>query len=85
MKSRSVEFAATMPTPVLAPITGIVWKILVDVGESVTRGQPVMLIESMKMEVPVCAPCGGIIQTIAVRTGDSVEDGDTIATLTESW
>ena len=73
-----------MPTPILAPITGTVWKILVDVGESVTPEQPVALLESMKMEVPVCAPCGGIIHTIAVHTGESVEEGDTVATLTGS-
>ena len=72
-----------MPTPVVAPITGIVWKILVNVGEPVTPEQPVVLLESMKMEVPVCAPRAGIIHTIAVHAGDSVEDGDTIATLAE--
>jgi len=70
-----------MPTPVVAPITGIVWKILVSVGDSVTLEQPVILLESMKMEVPVFPPCAGIIQTIAVLNGDSVEDGDTLATV----
>ena len=70
-----------MSIAVVAPITGIVWKILVTVGDSVTPDQPVILIESMKMEVPVGSPLAGIVETITVSPGDSVEDGDTLATL----
>ena len=70
-----------MSTAVVAPITGIVWKILVTVGDTVTPDQPVILIESMKMEVPVGSPSAGIVETITVSPGDSVEDGDTLATL----
>lgn len=78
MKSRSVRFAAIMNTPVVAPITGIVWKILVKVGDRVTSNQVVVLLESMKMEVPACSPCEGIIQSIEVSSGDPVEDGATL-------
>jgi len=68
-------------TQIIAPITGIVWKILVSVGEQVRTNQPIILLESMKMEVPVCAPSAGIISSIKVSPGDSVEDGDAIVTL----
>jgi len=71
-----------MPTPVAAPITGIVWKILVSVGDSITPEQPVMILESMKMEVPVCSPCGGVIRSIDVSVGQAVEDGDSVASVT---
>ncbi len=70
-----------MTTAIVAPITGIVWKILVTVGDSVTPDQTVVLIESMKMEVPVASMSTGIVATIAVSPGDSVEDGDTLVTL----
>jgi biotin carboxyl carrier protein len=70
-----------MSTSVVAPITGIVWKILVTVGDSVTPDQTVILIESMKMEVPVHSPSAGTVETIAVSPGDSVEDGETLVTL----
>jgi acetyl-CoA carboxylase biotin carboxyl carrier protein len=82
LKGRSVQFAAPLMTQIIAPITGIVWKILVSVGEQVTPNQPIILLESMKMEVPVCAPSAGIIISINVSPGDSVEDGDAIVTLT---
>lgn len=71
-----------MTTPVVAPITGIVWKILVSVGDSVTLGQTVVILESMKMEVPVCSPAAGIVHSIGVSNGESVEDGDSLVTLT---
>jgi acetyl-CoA carboxylase biotin carboxyl carrier protein len=70
-----------MTTLVVAPITGIVWKILVSVGDSLTPGQTVMILESMKMEVPVLSPSAGIVHSLTVCSGDSVEDGDTLATL----
>jgi biotin carboxyl carrier protein len=70
-----------MSTPVVAPITGIVWKILVNVGDQVTSNEVVALLESMKMEVPVRTPFAGIVQSVEVSSGDSVEDGDTLVTL----
>jgi len=84
LKNWSVESVAIMAIPVVVPITGIVWKILVDVGEEVTLDQPVVLLESMKMEVPVCAPVAGTIRSIAATEGASVEDGDTLATIVQS-
>jgi len=41
---------------VTAPVTGTVWKIQVKVGDSVAEGQPLVILESMKMEIPVEAP-----------------------------
>ena len=70
-----------MVTPVTAPITGIVWKILVSVGDSITPEQAVMILESMKMEVPVCSPCGGVVASLDVSPGQAVDDGETVATV----
>jgi len=70
-----------MTTPVTAPITGIVWKVLVSVGDSITPEQAVLILESMKMEVPVVSPCKGVVHSIEVAEGQPVEDGDRVATI----
>jgi biotin carboxyl carrier protein len=70
-----------MIADIVAPITGVVWKILVSVGDKVTTEQPVILLESMKMEVPTLSPAAGVIAAILVKTGDPVEEGDTLATM----
>jgi acetyl-CoA carboxylase biotin carboxyl carrier protein len=60
---------------VKAHITGTVWKIEVKVGDAVTEGQPVVVLESMKMEMPVESPGAGKVSAILVKEGDAVEEG----------
>lgn len=76
-----VQFARSMNAQALAPITGVVWKILVSVGERVVLDQPIILLESMKMEVAVTAPNDGVVERFLVGEGDAVEDGDPVAVL----
>ena len=64
-----------MATNVNAHITGTVWKIEVKVGEAVTEGQTVVILESMKMEMPVESPSAGTVTAILVKEGLSVEEG----------
>lgn len=64
-----------------AGITGIIQSIEVKPGESVTEGQVVINIESMKMIIPVEATDAGTIGEIKVNTGDFVNEGDVLATL----
>lgn len=64
-----------------APITGTVWKILVSAGDSVTEGQTVVILESMKMEMPVEAGEGGKVAEIPVVEGQAVEEGDVLVRL----
>jgi acetyl-CoA carboxylase biotin carboxyl carrier protein len=45
-----------------AHITGTVWKISVEVGDSVEEGDPVVILESMKMEMPVEAEDSGVVK-----------------------
>jgi acetyl-CoA carboxylase biotin carboxyl carrier protein len=70
---------ATMQVP--AHITGTVWKILVQVGDVVSQDQPLVILESMKMEMPVEAPEAGRVQSVAVVEGASVDEGDVLLTL----
>ena len=64
-----------MATSVNAHITGTVWKIEVKVGDAVTEGQTVVILESMKMEMPVESPSAGRVTAVLIKEGDSVEEG----------
>jgi acetyl-CoA carboxylase biotin carboxyl carrier protein len=64
-----------MPTSVNAHITGTVWKIEVKVGDSVSEGQTVVILESMKMEMPVESSSAGKVSSVLVKEGDAVEEG----------
>ena len=69
-----------MPS-VTAPITGIIWKIRVAVGDHVAREQVVVVIESMKLEIPVEAEHEGVVERIVVEEGDAVNEGDVLLEL----
>ena len=66
---------------VLAHITGTVWKIEVEVGDSVEEGDTVVVLESMKMEMPVEAEDQGVVKEIPVQEGQSVSEGDPLVVL----
>jgi acetyl-CoA carboxylase biotin carboxyl carrier protein len=64
-------------------ITGNLWKIVVEVGRSVERGETLAIVESMKMEIPVEAPAGGVVAEIRAREGARLDEGDVILILEE--
>ncbi|HET6150461.1 MAG TPA: acetyl-CoA carboxylase biotin carboxyl carrier protein subunit [Polyangia bacterium] len=64
-----------MATSVNAHITGTVWKIEVKVGDSVSEGQTIAILESMKMEMPVESPSAGKVTAILVKENQAVEEG----------
>jgi acetyl-CoA carboxylase biotin carboxyl carrier protein len=64
-----------------AHITGTVWKIEVEVGDSVAEGDPVVILESMKMEMPVEAEDPGVVTKILCSEGQSVSEGDPLVVL----
>jgi acetyl-CoA carboxylase biotin carboxyl carrier protein len=68
-------------TDVEAHITGTVWKIEVEVGDSVEEGDTVVVLESMKMEMPVEAEDPGVVTEIRCEEGQSVAEGDTLVVL----
>ncbi len=57
---------------VLAPLPGLILKILVKEGDRVTEGQPVATMEAMKMENEMEAPVSGTIAAISVTVGENV-------------
>jgi biotin carboxyl carrier protein len=62
-------------------VAGNVWKVEVSVGQRVAAGDPLVIVESMKMEIPVEAPVAGTVTAIAVTTGDRVAEGAAVVTL----
>ena len=64
-----------------AHITGTVWKIEVQVGDSVEEGDTVVVLESMKMEMPVEAEDEGTVAEIRVEEGQAVSEGETLVVL----
>ncbi|HEY7867810.1 MAG TPA: biotin/lipoyl-binding carrier protein [Methylomirabilota bacterium] len=70
-----------MPEDVKAHITGVVFQITTKPGDAVAAGDPVIVLESMKMEIPVEAPRAGSVREIRVAEGQTVQEGDTVAVL----
>ena len=70
-----------MSEDVKAHITGVVFQITTKSGDAVAAGDPVIVLESMKMEIPVEAPRAGKVREIKVAEGQTVQEGDTVAVL----
>ena len=66
---------------VRVPMQGTIIKVLVEVGDSVEIGDPICVLEAMKMENNILAEKAGKIMEIRVSSGDSVENGDVVAVI----
>jgi acetyl-CoA carboxylase biotin carboxyl carrier protein len=66
---------------VAAHITGTVWKIEVKVGQQVSAGDTLVILESMKMEMPIEAPEGGTVKEIRCKESQPVNEGDILVVL----
>ena len=64
-----------------AHITGMVWKVEVEVGQEIEEGDTVAILESMKMEMPVEAEDPGTVKEVLVEEGQSVSEGDALVVL----
>jgi len=66
-----------------AHITGTIFRIEAAIGDPVKEGDPLVILESMKMEMPVEAPSAGRVSEIRVEQGQSVQEGDVLVVLDE--
>jgi glutaconyl-CoA/methylmalonyl-CoA decarboxylase subunit gamma len=66
---------------ITCPMPGIVFKISVAVGQQVTDGQEVLVLDAMKMESPVYTQGAGTVVAILVKEGDSVSEGQALVQL----
>ena len=61
-----------------APMPGQVLRILVEVGQQITAGDPLVILEAMKMEQTLRAATDGVVEAVLVKQGDVVAPGDTL-------
>lgn len=64
-----------------APMPGTILKVLVNVGDSVSENQPLMILEAMKMENEIVASSAGTVSAIHVSPGQAVNPGDGLITI----
>ena len=76
-----VAAGAAGSVEVTASVPGKVFKIEANAGATVKAGDPIVILEAMKMEIPVVAPEDGTVASINVAVGDAVESGDVLATM----
>jgi oxaloacetate decarboxylase alpha subunit len=68
--------AASSGSPLTAPLPGSIFTLNCKVGDQVTEGQTLIIMEAMKMETEVNAHCAGTIQSVLVKEGDTIQTGD---------
>ena len=83
--------SAPAPAPVAAtpagadampsPMPGNILRILVNVGDTVTENQPLLILEAMKMENEIVAAKAGVVAGIHVKEGQVVNPGDALITI----
>lgn len=73
--SRPAATSSADGQTVNSPLPGVVLKINVKEGDSVKKGDTLIILEAMKMENAIDAPCDGTIKSIKVQNGDSVLEG----------
>jgi biotin carboxyl carrier protein len=73
--------AAAHSGAILSPMPGQILQINVKVGDPVKRGQPLLIVEAMKMEHTLTAPMDGVVESIAYPAASRVEEGALLMTL----
>ena len=61
-----------------APMPGTVMDVKLKVGDKVTNGTPIVIIEAMKMENEIFAPCDGTVKEVRVAQGATVQPGEVL-------
>jgi urea carboxylase len=67
---------------IAAPVPGSIWQLLVQPGDKIAAGDPIMIIESMKMEVQVRSPASGILHSLSAARGQLVRAGQRLGIIT---
>jgi oxaloacetate decarboxylase alpha subunit len=73
--------SASSGEPVVSPLAGNIFRILVGEGDVVQEGETIIILEAMKMETEVKAKRSGTISKVVVREGDAVRSGDVLLEL----
>jgi len=70
-----------MAEEIIAPLSGKVISIEIEVGQEVEEDDEAVIIEAMKMETSVFVPCDGKVTEIKIKVGDEVEEDDVLAVI----
>ena len=68
-------------TLLLAPMPGMIVKYMKNVGDAVTKGETIVVLEAMKMENALTAPCDGVVKAIQFKSGDTVAKGASLCVI----
>ena len=80
-RAKKPKAAAGSGTKVLAPLPGTITEMKVAVGDSVRKGDTVVILEAMKMQNNIEAECDGTITSVLVSRGDTVMEGAALVTI----
>lgn len=75
------DLATAKVNDIKAPMPGLVLKINVTEGQQITKGEPVLVLEAMKMENVLKAPADATVKAIKVEVGNAVEKGQVLVVL----
>ena len=70
------EMAQQKVTEIKAPMPGLVLDILVEPGQTISKGEPVLILEAMKMENIIKSPAEGTIRSVGIEKGKAVEKNE---------
>lgn len=68
-------------TEIRAEMVANVWRVVAAEGDTISDGDTLVILESMKMEIPVVAEGAGKLARLAVAEGDVIQEGDLIAVI----
>jgi biotin carboxyl carrier protein len=86
-RSRKLNFGRRAPSlphgelAIKAPISGLIVKLLVEPGQAVEDGQPLVILEAMKMENEIRSLRAGVVKSVAVMAGKRVEQNQVLCVL----
>lgn len=79
LKSLGMEgLGATAHKDLKAPMPGLVLEIMVSPGQEVVKGDPIMILEAMKMENVIKSPGDAVVKSIGIKTGQAVEKNEVL-------
>ncbi len=68
-----------MAEEIIAPLSGKIISIEIEVGQKVEEDDDAIVIEAMKMETSIYVPCDGTVAELKVKVGDEIEEDDILA------
>jgi len=80
-RSRSGGLAGAGDGVVRAPMPGSVIAVLAEAGQRVSAGQPLVIVEAMKMEHTVTAPADGVVAELTAKAGQQVRMDESLAVI----